>query len=308
MRRRSGRALRVGLERLIQIGELLLERLDGLLGAADVLSLLEDATGAACRGGGAAERRRSHRFSAQERAEEGGADRDRRLEPCWVTCSDSRSTAWPARRILSSSAAIFGAYFLRSRSRASSRCSRPACCRRARKSPSVSPGLEKALRRGQSGARASGCGRARRRSPFARRRSSSPCPRRAAARRRRPPLRGGLEVTRGHRCVHRAVPVGGHGLRGQRRHDRHGLVRVEALLGVGEADLGGAEQHRLVDERRAAGAGVRTGTKCCGTSGGSTGRTTAVWRCGGGRRGGRGLGRTAWRRAARSPCGPPSAS
>ena len=69
--------------------------------------------------------------------------------PCCVTCSDSRSTAWPARRILSSSAAFFGAYFLRSCSRASSRCSRPECCRRARKSPSVSPGFETALRRGQ---------------------------------------------------------------------------------------------------------------------------------------------------------------
>ena len=73
--------LRVGLERLIQIGELLLERLDGLLGAAHVLSLLEDASGAACRGGGAADGRGSHRLSAEEGPEQRGADRDRRLEP-----------------------------------------------------------------------------------------------------------------------------------------------------------------------------------------------------------------------------------
>ena len=63
--------LRVGLEGLIQIGELLLKRLDGLLGAAHVLLLLEDASRAARRGGGAAERARRERvlFAPEESAE-----------------------------------------------------------------------------------------------------------------------------------------------------------------------------------------------------------------------------------------------
>src|SRR5262249_10543196 len=63
----------------IEVGELLLVRLDVLLGAVDVLALLHDAPRPAGGGGGPAERRRAHGFPAEHRAEQRRAERDRDL-------------------------------------------------------------------------------------------------------------------------------------------------------------------------------------------------------------------------------------
>ena len=300
----------LGLERLLEVGELLLERLRRVSWrAADVLPLLQDAPGAARGGRGAAERRGADRLAAEDRAEHRGADRDRRLEPCWRGLLAIRAPP-PARRggCVSSSAAIFGAYFSRSCSTASSRCSRPArACRRARKSPSISPGREQAaqarrtrqelerLRAVEPGGELLAPGR----------RSSSPSPRRAAARRRRAPAAGAASRSPAADAVlGRAVPVDRHGLRRQRAScSATGSARVDARLRVGEADA---------RRRRAASAGrrarrpparrARTGTKCCGTSGGSTGRPAARRR-GRGRRRRRGGGARARGRATAAPAG-----
>ena len=211
--------------------------------------------------------------------------------PCCVTCSDSRSTAWPRAADLLLERGLLRCVLLAEPvERLPSRCSRPACCKRARKSPSVSPGLREGLepRAGQDvellcaeepGGEVLSPGAVALRLARGGRQLGEGGPR----------CRGGLEVARGHRCIHRAVPVGGHGLRGQRRHDRHGLGRVEALLGVGEADLGRAEQHRLVDERGASRRGSADGDEVLRHIGRQH-RSHDGGECrGGGRRGGRDL-------------------
>jgi len=70
------------------------------------------------------------------------------VKPAWRSCAFCLSTACWARRRRSLSVAILGAYFLRSVSSASSRCSRAPCPRRRRKSRSSSSTLEYTFRLG----------------------------------------------------------------------------------------------------------------------------------------------------------------
>ena len=65
---------------LVELLELLLDRLDGFLRAADVLRLLERPTHAARRRRRAPERRGADRLASHERAEQRRAERDRRLQ------------------------------------------------------------------------------------------------------------------------------------------------------------------------------------------------------------------------------------
>ena len=116
------------------------ERLEALAGARDVAALAEHAPGRACRGPGAGRRGAA---AAEYRAEHRGADRDRGVELALAVLRLlALDAVCEARRRRSSSDLSFAACFSRSFVTSRSRCSRSACARRARKSPSLSPGFE----------------------------------------------------------------------------------------------------------------------------------------------------------------------
>ena len=239
----------LGLELGVEVLDLLVDRADRLLRAADVAGLLHRAPGAARGGRGLADRRGRDRLAAEERAEHRRADRDRGLH-----CPPGSPPASRARPSAPRGAGAPGAR------PASARTSGAACRppRRAprgapwpmreRKSASLSPGFESGAGRRRSGtARASARGRSRSRSPCSRPRSSSPCPRPDASGSKPAPADGlRLALLDGERGRLGRRPV--ERLRRPAATRATLLGRGDAALRVREVRLGDSENGGAIDD------------------------------------------------------------